>query len=85
MGLSLRPTTSAKPTDTTNGTFTRQDIKNLIHIPTDTIPPVTKIVVSSMLPCNNTGAVSSATNGDRRADVFLFNECAECQEQNDAD
>ena len=56
--LSVRPTTSAKPTDTINGTFTRQDVENLIHIPTDTIPPVTKIVVSPMLPCNNTGAVS---------------------------
>ena len=58
MRLSVRPTTSAKPTDTRNGTFTRHDIKNLIHIPTDTIPAVTKIVVSPKLPCTTTGAVS---------------------------
>ena len=56
--LSVRPTTSATPTDTRNGTFTRHDIKNLIHIPTDTIRPFTKIVVSPKLPCNNTGAVN---------------------------
>ena len=56
--LSVRPTTSARPTDTRNGTFTRHAIKNLIHIPTDTIRPVTKIAVSPKLPCNNTGAVN---------------------------
>ena len=58
LSYSVRPTTLAKPIDTRNGTFTRQDINNLIHIPIDTIPPVTKIVVSAMLPCNDTGAVS---------------------------
>ena len=56
--LSVRPATSVKPTDTRNGTFTRQDVQNPIHIPTHTIHAVTNSVVSPMLPCNNTGAVS---------------------------